>query len=513
MLELRDLTIETINGKPLVSNLDLVLNEDDKMAVIGEEGNGKSTLLKAIYNSKEIEKYCYLSGEVLKNDLIIGYLEQSLNTNWDKSYVYEYFLKDSPEEYINIERYEKLNDIARELAKIGVSPEILESERVIGTLSGGEKVKIQIAKLLTHNPDILLLDEPTNDLDIETLEWLEDFIIHSNIPIIFVSHDETLLEGTANLILHIEYVKTQKKARHTLFRGDYKTYVERRATEIQKREQDFEREKREYLEAKQKLGHRKSIVRSAQERIKDSAVRRRLNKEMHVIKAREKVIEGRRQTEKLETEDPIYFSFDKDSVLPNGKRIIELDLDELKIGDKVLAKNIELDVYGPTKVGIIGTNGVGKTTLLKEINKRLADRDDIRVGYMPQNYSEVLNDEDVVMDYLVRDLDEIDFDMIAAFIGRIKLNWDEMNSRIENLSYGQKAKVILLKMMLDKKNVLLLDEPTRNLSALSNPVIREVLKDFEGCIIGISHDRKFLKEVCDVVYKLEPDGLKKTEIK
>jgi len=132
---------------------------------------------------------------------------------------------------------------------------------------------------------------------------------------------------------------------------------------------------------------------------------------------------------------------------------------------------------------------------------------------MPQNYSEVLNDEDVVMDYLVRDLDEIDFDMIAAFIGRIKLNWDEMNSRIENLSYGQKAKVILLKMMLDKKNVLLLDEPTRNLSALSNPVIREVLKDFEGCIIGISHDRKFLKEVCDVVYKLEPDGLKKTEIK
>ena len=188
-------------------------------------------------------------------------------------------------------------------------------------------------------------------------------------------------------------------------------------------------------------------------------------------------------------------------------------MDELKIGDRVLAKNVELDVYGPSKVGIIGTNGVGKTTLLKEINKRLEDTQDINIGYMPQNYSEVLDDKDIAIEYLVSDLDEIDFDRIAAFVGRIKLNWEEMNGKICDLSYGQKAKLILLKMMLDKKNVLLLDEPTRNLSSLSNPVIREVLRDFNGCIIAISHDRKFLKEVCDTVYKLEKDGLKKTEIR
>lgn len=513
MLEIKDLSIETTNGKPLVSNLDLVLNDDDKMAIVGEEGNGKSTLLKAIYNSKEIERYCNISGEIFKENLIIGYLEQSLNPNWNDNYVHEYFLKDSPNEKIDFERYERLNDVARELSKIGVSPKILETDRVIGTLSGGEKVKIQIAKLLTHNPDVLLLDEPTNDLDIETLEWLEDFIIHSNAPVIFVSHDETLLEGTANLILHMEHVKSQKKARHTLQRSDYNSYVRSRSTEIEKREQDFGREKREYIEAKHKLSHRKSIVRSAQERIKDSAVRRRLNKEMHVIKSRERVIEERRQTERLETEEPIYFTFDTETGIPSGKRIIELDLKTLKIGNKVLARNIELDVYGPTKVGIIGTNGVGKTTLLKEIYKRLGNAQDIRVGYMPQEYSEVLNDQDVVMDYLVSDLEDIDFDKIAAYIGRIKLNWDEMKGKIGNLSYGQKAKVILLKMMFDRKNVLLLDEPTRNLSALSNPVIREVLNDFDGCIIGISHDRKFLKEVCDVIYKLEERGLRKTTVK
>lgn len=172
--------------------------------------------------------------------------------------------------------------------KVGITPDILKTERVIKTLSGGEKVKLQIAKLFLQYPDILLLDEPTNDLDIETLEWLENFIINTKIPILFVSHDETLLERTANIILHMEYVRSKGKARHTLYRGDYKSYVKTRFREIEKRDQDFGREKREYLDAKHKLSHRKSIVKSAQERIKDSAVRRRLNKEMHVIKSRER---------------------------------------------------------------------------------------------------------------------------------------------------------------------------------------------------------------------------------
>lgn len=513
MLELRDLTIETTNGKSLVSNLDLVLNEDDKMAIIGEEGNGKSTLLKAIYNREDIEKYCYISGEILKSNLIIGYLEQSLNPNWDKSYVNEYFLKDLPQEDINIERYDTLNDTARELNKIGVSPEILKSERVVGTLSGGEKVKIQIAKLLTHNPDILLLDEPTNDLDIETLEWLEDFIIHSNIPIIFISHDETLLEKVANRILHLEYVKSEKKARHTLVKSSYSEYVKNRARQIEKKDQDFGREKREYARAKNILSHQKSVIRSAQERILDSTTRRILNKEMRVIKTREKVIEEKRSTKRIETEDPSYFSFDKGLSIPNGKRVIELNLKELRIGDKLLSKDIEIEVYGPSKIGIIGANGIGKTTLLKEIHNRLLDKDEFNIGYMPQEYKEVLDDKEVVLKYLTKDLNEVDYEMISAYMGRIKLNWEEMNSNIQDLSYGQRAKLILLKMMLDKKNILLLDEPTRNLSALSNPVVRNVLRDFNGCIISISHDRKFLKEVCDTVYRLEPEGLKKTKIK
>lgn len=512
VLEIKDLTIETTSGKPLVSGLNLVLNDGDRVAVIGEEGNGKSTLLKAIYNSKEVEKYCYISGNISKDDLTMGYLEQSLDTGWNDKYVYEFFLKDFPEEKVEYERYERLKDASRELSRLGISPDILQAERLVGTLSGGEKVKIQIAKLLMQNPDILLLDEPTNDLDIETLEWLEDFIANSNIPILFVSHDETLLEGTANIILHLEYVKTEKKARHTLQKGDYKNYVEDREREIENREREFKREHREFKNDKQILSREKSKVRTAQIKIKDSTVRRILNKQMKNILTKERMAEEKLQTEKLETEDPIYFTFDDQVEIPNGKRILDLNLKELKIGDKVLAKDIELHVVGPTKVGIIGENGIGKTTLLREIHKRLKNREDINVGYMPQDYTEILDDEDIVLEYLIRDLEEVDLDLVTSYMGRIKLNWIEMNGKVGDLSDGQKAKLMILKMMLDKKNVLLLDEPTRNLSALSNPVVREVLKDFKGSIISISHDRKFLKEVCDKVYELRRSGISLVEM-
>jgi ATPase subunit of ABC transporter with duplicated ATPase domains len=513
MLEIKNLSIGTILGKPLISGLDLVLNDEDRIAVIGEEGRGKSTLLKAIYNSKEVEKYCYISGQISKDDLIIGYLEQSLNIGWDDEYVYEFFLKDSPEEEVKYENYERLKDASRELSRLGISPDILQSERLVGTLSGGEKVKVQIAKLLMQNPDILLLDEPTNDLDIETLEWLEDFIVNSNIPILFISHDETLLEGTANIILHLEYVKTKKKARHTLQKGDYRSYVEDREREIENREREFKREHREFKKDKQILSREKSRVRTAQIKIKDSAVRRILNKQMKNILTKERMAEEKLETEKLETEDPIYFSFNDEVEIPNGKRILDLSLDELKVGDKVLARDIELNVVGPTKVAIIGENGIGKTTLLREIHKRLESRDDINVGYMPQDYADILDDEDIVLEYLISDLEEVDLDLVTAYMGRIKLNWDEMNGKVGDLSYGQKAKLMILKMMLDRKDVLLLDEPTRNLSALSNPVVRKVLNDFKGSIISISHDRKFLKEVCDKVYRLEKTGISTIEIK
>ena len=509
MLEIKNLTIKTADEKPLIMELNLVVNSEDKIAIIGEEGNGKSTLLKVINNKSEVEPYANISGEVHKHGLVIGYLEQSLDSDWNELPVHEYFVRNSPNSEINHEIYTRFNEISKTLSKLGISPKTLESEQLIGTLSGGEKVKIQIAKLLQKNPDILLLDEPTNDLDIETLEWLEELIVSQKIPVMFVSHDETLLEKTANMILHLEQVKSKHEARHTVKKTDYRTYVEEREQQLFKQSKDHGRERRDYKDDKRIISHQKSSVRAHQIKIKDSAVRRLLNKKMRNILVQEEKAESKLVTDKPEVEDPIFISFDKEASIPNGKKVLDLNIKELKIGERILAKNIELLVSGPSKVAIIGDNGIGKTTMLREIYKDLSGREDISVGYMPQNYNDILNPNMKAINYLTSDLESVDRDVISAYMGRIKLDWQEMNSKTSQLSYGQKAKLMILKMMVDRNNVLLLDEPTRNLSAISNPVIREMLKSFNGSIITISHDRKLLREVCDVVYKLEKDGLKK----
>lgn len=510
MLNIRNLTIETVEQKIIVNKLTLSLKKGDKLGIIGEEGNGKSTLLKIINNPNNVDNYCKVTGEIDTSNLTIGYLEQSLSGDWNDREVYEYFVKNSPNEEIDYEKFHNMNIFTEQLIKVGMNPAILNSSQKIGTLSGGEKVKIQIAKLLSAKPDILLLDEPTNDLDLETLEWLESFILNQDSIVLFVSHDETLLEKTANMILHLESLKVERNAKHTFSKTDFSTYVRNREVALEKQEQAYGREKRDYLEDKKILSHQKSAVRSAQIKIKDSAVRRLLNKKMKNILVQERKAEEKRKTERVETEEPIFIKFNEEVEIPKGKVVLDFKLDKLEVGGKLLSKDINLFVKGPEKVGIIGKNGVGKTTLLKEIKKSLMNREDITVGYMSQNYNEVLPPNVKSIDYILGALEHYESESITSYIGRIKLTWEEMNTVTSKLSSGQKAKLILLHMMLSNNNVLLLDEPTRNISALSNPVVRKMLQSFRGAIISISHDRKYLLEVCDTVYELTANGLIKT---
>ena len=174
---------------------------------------------------------------------------------------------------------------------------------------------------------------------------------------------------------------------------------------------------------------------------------------------------------------------------------------------RILAKNIDLFVRGPEKVCIIGKNGAGKTTLLKHIAAELLARQDIRAAYMPQNYEELLNLDETPVDYLSESGDKEEITKIRTWLGSMKYTADEMSHPVRELSGGQKAKIFLLKMNLSGGNVLILDEPTRNFSPLSNPIIRQVLSDFGGAIISISHDRKYIGEVCETVYELTEEGL------
>ena len=297
---------------------------------------------------------------------------------------------------------------------------------------------------------------------------------------------------------------------YTLLKIDYDTYVEQRLRKIEKQTQVAKSEKREFNKQQEKLQRIMQKVEHQQNTITraDPHGAQVLKKKMHSLKSQERKLDETELTEVPDVEESISFSFEEVEV-PRTKNIINLNIDELKVSDKVLSKNIKLDVIGNVHLCIIGKNGVGKSTLIKLIYNELKDRNDIKVGYMPQTYDDILNNYKYVLDFVCPNGSKDEITKARMFLGNMKFTRDEMISNIKDLSNGTKAKLFLIKLVLDKCDVLILDEPTRNVSPLSNPVIRKVLKEYKGTIISVSHDRKYINEVVNALYILTPDGLVK----
>ena len=535
MLQIKNLTVtHTKDNRILLENLSFTLNNGDKMAIIGEEGNGKSTLLKLIYDEASVEDYIEYSGEIIRNNMRIGYLAQELTAEEKAMTVYEFmcemplFFEASPKE------------LAQLASELKMPSDIFYSEQQMGKLSGGEKIKLQFGRLILNQSEVLLLDEPSNDLDIATINWLERFINESRLPVLYISHDEVLLENTANAIIHIEQIKRKMQSKATVMRIPYLEYMEGRARGLAHQEQvarkersDFEKQQEKFRQIQQKVEHRQNSI-SRQ----DPHGGRLLKKSMHRIKAYEARFEKEfeNMTEIPETEDAIFIKFGENASMPNGKIVLDYYLDKLKITEsetensteenktieskaeekrikesqikeRLLSENISLRIQGAEKVCIIGRNGCGKTTLLRRIAEELLARKDIKAAYMPQNYEELLDMEQTPVEFLSETGDKDEISRIRTYLGSMKYTPDEMTHKIKALSGGQKAKILLLKMSMSGCNVLILDEPTRNFSPLSNPVIRQMLRGFGGTIISVSHDRRYIEEVIDKVYELTEDGL------
>lgn len=495
MIEIKNLSIK-VNDRYLVKDLSLNLNKNDKLAIIGEEGNGKSTLLKCIIG---ICNYAEVTGTINLNNNKIGYLEQHITESYKEQKVFDYlFISDN-------DYYNKINNLYKNLTILNIKDDILDKRMNI--LSGGEKIKVAILKLLLDDNDALLLDEPTNDLDIETLIWLENFINKIDKPIIYISHDETLLSKTANMILHIESLKKKTECKHTLLRIKYDEYVDLRLRTILHQTQVHNFEKKELEKKEEKLKWQKQRVEFEQNNISRSDPHggRLLKKKMHNVKSQEKKLENIDITEKPDPEESIYFKFEEVNI-PNNKKILNLNNYNLIINNNNI--KINLEVYGNVHICIIGKNGTGKTTLIRKIYDMLKDRTDIKVGYMPQDYNDILNSYDNVLGFITNgSKNKEEITKSRMYLGNMKFTPEEMTGNIDNLSGGSKAKLILMKLVLDKCNVLLLDEPTRNVSPLSNPVIRKVLKEFKGTIISVSHDRKYIEEVPNKIYLLTNNEL------
>jgi len=507
MLSVMNLSIETLKGRKLIENLSFNLNAGDKLAVIGEEGNGKSTLLKAIFNENLINDYCHVSGQIEKNNAHIAYLEQKLSPEWYDYFVVDYFLKTDIDSEPDYGVYNEINVIERILKKLEFKTEYLQGDITIGQLSGGEKVKLQIAKMMYIRPDIIFLDEPTNDLDISTLKMLENYIKSTNSPIMYISHDETLLENTANMILHIEQLIKKTKPKHTIKRISYIDYINERKRSIEHQTQVAYSERREKAKKEEVLRQIKQKVENALVSAKkDPAAGRIIAKKMSNIKSLEKRYGEEELTEIPDVEEAVRLVIDETITIPKQKIVLNIKMPELSIENNVLAKNIELNIVGPQKVAIVGNNGCGKSTFIKKIVPILKEVSGLKVGYFSQNYYEVLNYDNSAVDELSYTVD-LGFNP-RTLLGSLKFTREEMEHKIKDLSEGQKAKISLIKLIVEKNNILVLDEPTRNLSPLTNPVIREMLKKYRGAIIAVSHDRKFISELCDDVYQLSKYGLK-----
>ena len=427
----------------ILEDFQLVLNDGDKAVIIGEEGNGKSTLLKWMYDPALTEDYIESTGERIIGKERLGYLPQELPEAEKTKTVYEYFYE--KEKFWD----QTPKDLAVLARKFGLTEEFFYRDQQMSELSGGEKVKAQMMRLLMEDVTVLLLDEPSNDIDLATLELLEKLIREWEHIVVFISHDETLIENTANMVIHIEQIVRKTKSRYTVAKLPYRTYVEERLQNFERQEQKAQSDRREKALRDEKY---RKVYQSVQNALNNCSrqapsVAKNLKDKMHTVKAMNRRFEKEdaRMTEMPEQEEAIYFQLGgAEAAMPAGKTVIEYQLD-----------------LSMTPVDFLDSTG------------EKSERTKIR-----------------------------------TYLGSLKYTADEMDHPIRELSGGQKAKVLLLKMSLGNANVLILDEPTRNFSPLSGPVIRKMLREFPGAIISISHDRKYIGEVCGKEYLLEKDGLR-----
>lgn len=492
----------------LVENVSFSMNPGERLALIGEEGNGKSTLLRAILKDEGIDSYIEVSGRIT-NTYRTGFLPQELPQRSRAMSAYEFFCED--EIFFDLTS-RRLGELA---SKLGLPSDVYYSEQTMGSFSGGERVKLQLARLLMHEPELLLLDEPTNDLDGETILFLTDFLKTCGLCVLFVSHDETLLREAATGVILLERLRRRQVPRASVQRQRYEEFVQSRADLFAHQEQVARKEREELDKKMQRYNQIRSRVEHEQNAIsrRDPYGSRLLKKKMHTVMSmgRRFEREAKEMTAMPESEEAIFAKL-ACRPLPGTKVVLDLHLDMLCIGERILAKDIHMCVRAAQKICITGRNGAGKSTFLRRIRDMLKDRADLNVFYMPQDPDDLLDMNKTPLEMLMQTGEKDEQVKNAVALGSMKFTGEEMNHPCRGLSGGQKAKLMFLMMAASGADVLLLDEPTRNLSPLSGPVIRRLFADYPGCIIAVSHDALLIREVCTQEARLTENGIHMIEI-
>ena len=501
MLSTNRLTIrDSIFDNVLVNDLSFSLNENDKIALIGSEGTGKSTLLKLL-SGYELN-YIETKGDIYRQVKPI-YIEQNITYLWKDKSVYDFLFSG------NKGRIDHLIQEANiQLNAFGFDYQDM-IDRLIQTFSGGEKVKLSLVKALIQEPQVLLMDEPTNDLDFETIQMLESFMIQTSIPLIFISHDQRLLENVANGIIHIQHIHKQSLAKTFFYRGTYLDYKERYFRHYENTLQTAKKQREDY---KTKINKFRKIYAKVEHQqnqaVRNPSLARLLKKKIHALKSQEKRFEKEKEAfiDIPEKEEPMSIFFDDQKRKNPNKQIIHIELLNFKLPNAKEIKHIELKLNGSDKFVIYGKNGIGKTSFIKAIIKELGEKQ-IKFAYIPQNYMDILSDKETSVEFLLKRQDKYLEYRIRQILGQLGFKRKDMDALCKDLSEGQKLKVLLLYMVSMQTEVLILDEPTRNISPINQDEIYQLFNDYHGAILAVTHDRAFIEEVFDDIYELREDSL------
>ncbi|MBW5900771.1 ABC-F family ATP-binding cassette domain-containing protein [Staphylococcus haemolyticus] len=518
LLQLNDIS-KSFDGEDIFTRVNFEVKTGERIGVVGRNGAGKSTLMKIIAGVED-----YDSGHISKiKNLRMGYLTQQMTlnssasvfeemskpfehlkkmellireeTNWLADHASNYY---SEEYQQHMERYESLTNQFEQLdgyqyeSKIktvlhGLNFNEDDFDKPINDFSGGQKTRLSLAQMLLNEPDLLLLDEPTNHLDLETTKWLEDYLKYFKGAIVIISHDRYFLDKIVTQIYDVALGDVKR------YVGNYEQFIEQRDKYYESRMQEYERQQDEIKRLETFV--EKNITRASTS---------------GMAKSRRKTLEKMERIDKpmLDARSAnIQFGFNRNT----GNDVMHIR--NLKIGyDSPITSPINIEVSKGDHIAIIGPNGVGKTTLIKTIAQRQNQLEgeitfgaNFQIGYYDQKQAEFKSNKTII-DYVWDQYPTMNEKDIRAILGRFLFVQDDVKKVINDLSGGEKARLQLALLMLQRDNVLILDEPTNHLDIDSKEMLEQALKDFEGTILFVSHDRYFINQLANKVFDLNYDG-------